>query len=163
ALVTYPLIVIGAWVPELIRAGRTGVTEPRVPRGRRRSRVVVAGLGLAALAAPGAAPAVVRQAHPAPASPGLARAPPLAAPPGAPGALWGTGANPEVGAILRVEAYRAAPPQAASAAMLNALTRLQRAIPAGVGQVTSIAVAPNGRIIAAAGTRGLVRLINART
>jgi WD40 repeat protein len=157
ALITHFQVVGAAWLPELARAGRRAAAgESLTARWRSRTPRLVLVLAAVILATGIVAAIALRQARTAERERTQVLSRSLAA-------QSADVANADVAALLTVEAYHGSPTREAVDAMVAALTRLQPTIRARVGQVVSVAVTPDGRIVAASGTSGIVRLFDIAT
>ena len=154
AVTTFVPIVGGAWLPELVRAGRRAAAgESFAERWRSRTPKLVAGLATAIVATATVAVIALNQARSTERERTSALSRSLAA-------QSADLANAEGAALLTVEAYRASPTVEAMDAMVAALTRLQPRARADVGQVTTVAIGRDGRIVAAAGNSDVVRVFS---
>jgi len=147
-------LVLGAWTPHLVRVGRR-VTATGDVRTTRQRRALLLGGAAAIVAAVAAGSFAILHANSARSARELARSRALAA--------QGTGSqDAELAGLLSVAAFGFSPTEQAEQAMVSALTRLQPSIRVTGGQVSGVAVSPDGRLAAAAIDSG-VRLLDLRT
>jgi hypothetical protein len=152
-LILYTLIVAGAWLPDVVRAGWQAAAGDFVVT---RPRALVAGLAAGVVAIGAIVGIAALQANSARSRSVAAQSRVLAA------QSAGT-SDDEVAALLAVEAARRSPTAEATDAMAAALARLQPAIKPRVGRIIDLALTGDGRSLAVAGTRGVIRLFDTRT